>query len=61
MPHQTNYLPPYSKKRPKKMMKFRFEYHEVSSNAACNKDGLNDSDDSAGSVQHKFEKEAPIP
>lgn len=24
-----NYLPPYAKKRPKKKMKFRFEYHEV--------------------------------
>lgn len=43
------------------MMKFRFEYHEVSHNPSSNRDGLDESEDSADSSQYKFEKEMAVP
>lgn len=54
-PNQTNYLPPFKKIKPKKSMKFRFEYHEVQK---IFKDAAAvDSDDSVSSGNKKCDKD----
>lgn len=46
-PAQSNYLPPYTKRKPKSKMKFRVEYHEIVHSTT--KDCFHDSDGSFNS------------